>query len=321
MRSVIRNKQTLIAVIGAGPFGREHLRRLQKIAAIDAIGYLEPSTEHAALASTLAPSARRFHSLGELLEAKVDGAIVASQSDSHASIASQLLEADIPVLLEKPIATSLDDAHWLLKAELESNAFVLPGHILRFAEPYRKLHRRLQRGDIGDLIGMAFTKHRTLDHDVQYSSVHPILLTGIHDLDIALWLSDGVVSSVRSQETRIAGRAQPSIISSGITMNDGVAITFTNTWTVSPGKNVPDRVEAYGTNGMLQLELTSQFTDGGTDNSDGVFSDDGEDALKAEIEHFLRLISGQCISPQLSLHDAVRALELAEQIISSGMAK
>lgn len=259
--------------------------------------------------------------LEELDDRSVEAVSIASPSSSHVAHARRMLARNVPVLLEKPVAQSSSDARSLLEAELASKAFVLPGHILRFCEPYRSLRERLRRGEVGRALSLSFTKHRTLDHDDHYADEHPIALTGIHDVDLALWLVDDDIVEVSSTEVRVDGRSQPTAVFTDLTTSGGVRLHLTNTWSLRPGDHVPDRVEIVGEDGMLRLDLIPRVGSGNGGADDDIAPVGGGGALSAEIDNFLRCVRRGAPSDVVSLEDAVAGLELVERIIAAGASR
>lgn len=307
-----------VAVIGAGRFGRAHLERYALREDCRIVGIIDSAPDVAReLASALgAPDAAA--TLADLDGRVVHAASIASPSATHAAYARHMLARDVPVLLEKPVALGAADAHRLLEAERNSAAFVMPGHILRFCQPYRSLRERLHRGEIGRPLSISFTKHRTLDHDARYPDEHPVALTGIHDIDLALWLVGEDIVDVRSKEVKTPGRSQPTAVFTDLTTAAGVHLHLTNTWSLRPGDHVADRVEIAGEDGLLRLEYTPRVTSGGGGSDDEIAPPGGGGALSEEIDHFLRCVRGGRPSDVITLDDAIAGLELVERIIATG---
>jgi predicted dehydrogenase len=84
------------------------------------------------------------------------------------------------VLLEKPVATSSPEVQAIETAAIDSSAFVMPAHILRFAAPYVSLRARVAEGAIGRLLGIDSNRDRSRDHLQLYADVHPALMTLRH---------------------------------------------------------------------------------------------------------------------------------------------
>lgn len=310
-----------VAVVGVGAFGTEHARLYAQRDDCRLVAVVDPDRGRAEqLAAELAIPAV-LASVDGLLELEIDAASIANPGSAHVRTAEELLVRDIPVLLEKPVALTSVEGQRLLKAESRSQAFVMPGHILRFSRPYQELRAALRGGAVGAPLAMVLRKHRTVDHDRRYPSEHPVMLTGIHDIDLVLWLVEGPVVDVRSREIRTPGRNQPSVVTSELVTGAGVVITLVNTWTVPEGGAIPDSVEIYGTSGTLALDLVSRVRPNHVDGlDDELVPATGGGALSVEIDHFLACVRAGEPSAIITLREAVEAIALAERIIHAGAA-
>jgi predicted dehydrogenase len=97
-----------VAVIGAGVFGRHHLRVLSQSLNATLVGVVDSDPERAAQAAA-EHNCLTFATLGELT-GNIDAAVVAVPTSLHAQVGCELLESGVDVLVEKPIATDLASA-------------------------------------------------------------------------------------------------------------------------------------------------------------------------------------------------------------------
>src|SRR5262245_16921265 len=122
-----------LALAGAGLFGQEHLRALNRIDGIEV-------TAIADINAKAAEDAARRHGVKDwgqdiitlIDRRKPDGVIIATPGFTHVPLATQALTRGIHVLVEKPVALTAADAATLADADGKGKAFVLPGHVLRF---------------------------------------------------------------------------------------------------------------------------------------------------------------------------------------------
>lgn len=99
-----------------------------------------------------------------------------------------------------------DEAASLAEEEARSGAFVLPGHVLRFSEAHRRFFEIARSADVGSILSVTARRDRDDSHAIRYSD-DPVLMTMIHDIDLALWITGrvtprGVVASRRPRGTR-----------------------------------------------------------------------------------------------------------------------
>jgi predicted dehydrogenase len=170
------------AVIGTGHWGANHARVAVELAdegLIDDVILCDIDEDRAAgLADSYGVRYTTTHT--ELI-GEVDTAVVATPSPTHRPIATELLTGGVDCLIEKPLALTSEDAWKILEAAKTNNQIVGVGHIFRYHPALRELHRRIERGELGDI--------RYLRSE-RYSFREPRETTGVlyqlavHDLDI-----------------------------------------------------------------------------------------------------------------------------------------
>jgi predicted dehydrogenase len=184
------------AVVGAGAFGRNHLRVLRE---------LEDAGRPVALvavvdrdASCAAAAAERhgiaaFGSIAELLASGlgVDVASVCVPTVHHAGAAAELLPAGVDLLIEKPLAATLEDADLILSLAEEHGRVVQVGHLERFNPAVTAARGYLNRPMFFESHRLSIFTPRSLDVDV-------VLDLMIHDLDIVLSFVGSAVREVRA---------------------------------------------------------------------------------------------------------------------------
>jgi predicted dehydrogenase len=185
-----------VAVVGAGAFGRNHLRVYRE---------LEQAGEQIQLAGVVdsnpavaADAAQKFGIPGfETVEAclavvgTLDAASICVPTVHHASAAAPLLAAGIDLLIEKPLAASLADADRILDLSRKHGRIVQAGHLERFNPAVTAARRHLHRPMFFEAHRLSVFTPRSLDVDV-------VLDLMIHDLDIVLSLVASPVREVRA---------------------------------------------------------------------------------------------------------------------------
>ncbi len=181
---------------GAGAFGRNHLRVLRE---------LETEGAGVALVAAVEPDAARadeaakqygipvFASIDALLRAdlKLDAAVVAVPTVKHFEVASQLLDAGLDLLIEKPLAATLVEADDLIRRAEKKQRVVQPGHLERFNPAVLAVEPSLTRPMFFEAHRLSVFSPRALDVDV-------VLDLMIHDLDIVLTFAKSPVREVRA---------------------------------------------------------------------------------------------------------------------------
>nr|WP_231979582.1 Gfo/Idh/MocA family oxidoreductase [Tessaracoccus coleopterorum] len=143
-------------------------------------------------------------SVTELAASGIDVAIVTSPDDTHADIACELLEAGIPVYLEKPLAIHLDDATRILTTAHATGTKLYLGHNMRHMDVVRGMRRIIREGLIGEVKAIWCRHFVGHGGDYYFKDWHAtrehgnglLLQKAAHDLDVMHWLADSHTSRV-----------------------------------------------------------------------------------------------------------------------------
>jgi len=180
---------TRVAVIGAGSFGKNHVRVVSESSRAE-LKFVVDANQARAQAHAAAHNATAVADYREII-GHVDAAILAVPTVAHAEIGCALLEAGIDVLIEKPIASTLDEADRLVSAAAQHNRMLQVGHLERFNPAVIELEKRATLPLFFEIHRMSVFTLRSLDVDV-------VLDLMIHDLDIVLALARGELDEIRA---------------------------------------------------------------------------------------------------------------------------
>jgi len=142
--------------------------------------------------------------VSELIDEGIDAALVTSPDDTHAAVACELLRAGIPVYLEKPLATHMDDAVAILEAAYETGAKLYVGHNMRHMHVVRSMRDLIRRGSIGEVkaiwcrhfVGNGGDYYFKDWHATREHATGLLLQKAAHDLDVMHWLADSHTEQV-----------------------------------------------------------------------------------------------------------------------------
>lgn len=154
-----------VGLIGTGMMGCEHLRNLMGLDSVAITAVSDPNEEPLRWAAkTLgdrANSVTQFTSHQGLLDSGlVDAVLVASPNYTHRSILDDILSTDIPVLVEKPMCTTVEDCISVVKAQESRSAITWVGLEYRYMAPIAGLLQELRSGIIGNMKMMSIREHR-----------------------------------------------------------------------------------------------------------------------------------------------------------------
>ena len=181
--------RTRIGTVGAGSLGFHHVRLLRDMPGVDFVGFVETRPERAVeVAAEL--SVAVLESVEALVE-RTDAITVVVPTPAHYEVAKIALEAGRHVLIEKPIAATLDEADELLAIAARTGALVQTGHIDRFN---RAIRAALPHIDAPRFID----SDRLAPFNPRGSDVAVVLDLMIHDIDLVFSLVGGRVSDLQA---------------------------------------------------------------------------------------------------------------------------
>jgi predicted dehydrogenase len=166
-------------VVGVGSLGFHHARILREVEGVQMAGVYDGNPERAAkVAADL--GVRAFGSLDEFLS-NVDAAVVAVTTTSHADVAIPALERGVHLLIEKPIASTLEEAERIVDLAKAKGAVVATGHVERFNGALRACEQYLEEPKFVE-------SHRLSPFNPRGTDVAVVLDLMIHDIDLVLGL-------------------------------------------------------------------------------------------------------------------------------------
>lgn len=288
------------AVIGAGSFGRHHVRHLSQHPAVAAVTVVDADPDRAR------DIARQFgaNTAKDATALDIDGAVVTVPTEQHASVAVTLLRKGIACFVEKPIAGSVRDGERILRAAEEGGTAVQVGHIERYSPAFEAL-----QGACRNVRHVTARRHNPPRGTAPSACV--VLDLMIHDIDLALTLVGSRVAHVEAFAPD--GVGQEAAVA---------ALTFTNgaRADLSASRLAPkvDRtIEAHGDHGFATADLHQKTASLCADGKISELAVDGErDSLRAEIGSFIDVLSGRS-RPRVGGQAALDALAVAERIRSA----
>lgn len=178
-----------VAVIGAGEFGRNHARVYRDMPEVELVGIVDTNSERAQKVANefgcgVLPSIAG-------LRGRVDAVSVAVPTALHARLGCETLAMGIDALVEKPIASTLDEAGELIAAARKNGRILQVGHVERFNPTVTAAEKLVERPLFFEVHRLGVFSARSLDVDVIFDVM-------IHDLDILLALINEPVTDVKA---------------------------------------------------------------------------------------------------------------------------
>ncbi len=299
-----------IVVIGAGRMGTIRAEDLAADGRVDEIVIVNRNPERAAaladrVGGTTAPWPQDVTDSTQWPEA--DGYVVTTATDTHADLIAALATRDQPLLIEKPLAMSLEESDALVA--LAGTTGMQIGFQRRFDAGIREVKRAIESGDLGVLYTLTMTAH-----DIAPATPEFIAGSGgtfrdmlVHDLDLVRWLCDAEIATVYATGTvrnhpDYAAADDYDVVAVHLTMANGVPVIISGTRHDPVGHDI--RLEAFGSKDSLAAGLNHRtplhLTDGDlpvdTDPYAG-FMDRFRPAFTAETSAYVDFVLGERPNP------------------------
>ncbi|MDQ3915855.1 MAG: Gfo/Idh/MocA family oxidoreductase [Actinomycetota bacterium] len=182
-----------IAVVGLGYWGPQLVRNLTHLEQCSRLVACDLDETRVKAICRQYPGVAGATDYEELLrDPELKGVLLATPVRTHSAMAAQALEAGVNVLVEKPLATSFDDAAWLIASAEEKGLLVMAGHTFLHSPAVQAVEELVRRGDVGKPL---YAQSSRVNLGIHQSDVSVIWDLAPHDLSILIyWLKERPVS-------------------------------------------------------------------------------------------------------------------------------
>lgn len=296
-------------VIGIGAMGQHHVRIYNEMEQVELVGISDVSRSRVhELAGFYGIEGFTDHR--QLLEQDLDVVSIVVPTTLHTPIGMDAIDAGAHILMEKPIADSLENAQRLSNAAKEAKVKLMVGHIERFNPAVMRLKEIIDSGTLGKIVSIS--TRRVGPYNPRIRDVGVILDIGVHDIDVISYLYGMKVNEVYA----IAGADIHSMEDHAAIMlrfdHEFSGLVETN-W-LTPHK--VRKLTAIGVKGVAYLDYIDQTVE----LHDGAWirkaKINKEEPLRKELEYFIDAVThgGE---PQPSGEDGIHALRVAMAAIES----
>ena len=241
------------AVIGAGSMGVNHARVYSELDSVELVGVADPNRGAADRAS------RRYHTAAfadcETLIAAVSPDLVSVTVPTrlHEEVALEAIRSGTHVLIEKPLALSVEAAQHVVEAAAKAHVKLSVGHIERFNPAVVEIRQRLARGELGRI----FQVHarRLSPFPGRIDDVGVILDLATHDIDVIRYLLGGEVERVFAEYDRRSGSDHEDLVTALLRLSNGAMGVLDVNW-LTPTK--VRQLAILGESGMYVADYLTQ---------------------------------------------------------------
>lgn len=200
-----------IGLIGAGAIGRTHIETIAAAAGVELAGIADPFDAAAELATRA--GTRHHRSPQDLFDIeRPDAVIIATPNELHVPQALEALSRGIPVLVEKPVATTFAEAQELVAASAETGVPVLVGHHRRHHPATARAKEIIASGELGRIAAVSATYFLSKPDDYFDTPWHRTVGTGgaflinlIHEIDLLRHLVGEIVAVSAMSSSAVRG--------------------------------------------------------------------------------------------------------------------
>lgn len=192
-----------LLVQGAGYIGEVHLKSIKTYNLCD-VALCEMNEDRLNDVADRYGIEERYTSLDEALKHPFDGVIICTPNFVHRTDVEKCVNAGLNVMLEKPMAESLESAKEIYKICKENDKFAFVAYCLRFASPYRCIKKFIEEGRLGKVFSIRASvagKKAISDAKTNYRTIRAqgggVISDFSHEIDYSLWFADADVDYVK----------------------------------------------------------------------------------------------------------------------------
>lgn len=318
-----------VAVVGCGVMGNIHSRIYNSLKKVKLAAVCDIDPKAARKIGKLYKTKFYQNHLDLLSQNHIDAASIAVPTKDHLRVALDFIERKIPILIEKPIASSSKEAKLIIKAANRNNVFVTTGHIERFNPAVIKLKELLSSNAFGKILSVNIKRVGLFPPRIK--DVNILVDLAIHDLDIVSMLlnelpdhvyakGSGALTNGRLDHAEIfldfkkfgcfiqANWVTPiKIRQLSITGTKGYAelnyvtqelLVYKSNYEITEVTSFNEFVIKFGKAKFKKINIINQ------------------EPLLLEIKNFINVINHDA-KPKITLNDALRAIYMAEMVEKS----
>lgn len=320
-----------VAVIGVGSMGQNHARVYRNMDDVRLVGVVDENLSQANRIGARygVPS---YGSAEELFrEHRVDLVSLVVPTDKHYEIGIQVIQKGIHLLVEKPIAQTVEQGEEMIRLANEYGTLFAVGHLERFNPVVVELYRRLRRGEAGPIYKIC--TQRLSPYPPRIKDVGVVIDLATHDINLLPYLMEDSIIHLHSETHRSINTSneKEDLFHGVLRFSNGAVGVLDVDW-MTPRK--VRRVVVTGARGLFECDLISQelvfFENGSAPGSwtelsvlRGVTEGDThgvhihrQEPLVLELEDFVAAVKERR-SPLVTGEDGLNTLRLAMRFLEA----
>ena len=317
-----------IGLAGLGAMGRNHLRLLSARPGVTLSAVADPVTSSLRSAAAQTGAQAFDEPLAMLAEAELDALVVAAPTTAHLPLALAAIERAIPVLVEKPLAATADDALRIVRAARDRGVPVQVGHVERFNPAVLELGRLLHEERWLSSV-YAISSWRAGPFPARIRDVGVTVDLATHDVDILSWIAGERPARVYAETAQRIHAVHEDLLLGLLHFPSGTVAHLDVDW-LTPAKR--RQLVVVGEEGMFELDYLTQRLTFTRSNVDRPILLEGyaptfagelaevpvarHEPLAAELDAFLDVVRNGG-RPVVDAEDGLWAVALAEAMLTA----
>jgi predicted dehydrogenase len=301
-----------VGVVGVGVMGSNHARVLAELQGVKLVGIADPERKHREFVAN-ALNCAALSDVDALIRHGVDAITIAAPTHTHQEIALECIARGIHVLVEKPIASSVEEGRAIIAAARRAGVTLMVGHVERFNPAVEAIKQAIRNEDI---LSIAIT--RVGPFPPRMSNVGVVIDLAVHDIDLIRWFTDSDIVEIQPQlSSAVAEREDIALLQ--FRTASGVLAHINTNW-LTPFKartiHIATR-DKYLMGDLLTLQVTECFG----------FQPDGSysmrhlsvgyaEPLRSELVAFMNAIRTGGVPP-VTGEEGVASLEIATRCLEA----
>ena len=186
-----------VGVVGLGVMGKNHARVLSELPGVTLVGVADPDQAQVEFVTSRLGCAG-FSSLEALLDAGIDALTVAAPTQLHTAISLAAIARGVHVLVEKPIAHTVEEGRRIIDAAEKAGVTLMVGHVERFNPAVQSIRQAIA-GD--DILSTQIT--RVGPFPPRMSDIGVVIDLAVHDIDLIRWFTGSEIAEIQPQTNSI----------------------------------------------------------------------------------------------------------------------
>ncbi len=242
-----------VGLAGLGAMGRNHLRHLAAREGCVLAAVADPAPDLVADAVARTGAAGFDDAVAMIAEGDLDAVVVAAPTTTHAVLAHAAIDRDLPVLVEKPLAATVEEGIALVAAARARGVPLQVGHVERFNPAVLELGRRIEKGWVGALYSV--TSRRAGPFPARIRDVGVTIDLATHDADILSWVAGERPTRVYAETAQRLHATNEDLLFGLLHFPSGAAGMLDVNW-LTPAKR--RQLAVVGEAGMFELDYLTQ---------------------------------------------------------------